>query len=599
MKFNIYLLGLFICLGTASCLNDEFLEKFPEDSQTEATAFHTYNNFLTYSRGLYAPVFPGFIEGQGFYGYGDRNADLLFRGAPNAHNPYTWGEKTVPTSGGGWDFKYIRRVNIMLDNIEGSQMEEDEKAHWRSVGYFFRAYRYFQLLADFGDVPWLEHVVKDNDTEVLYGKKDSRDVVAKNIMDNLIWAEEHIRVNGDGDNTINRDVVRALISRFALFEGTWRKYHGLSDADTYLELCAEASAKLIEKYPEVHDNYDEVNNSENLAGVKGILLYNEYVAGVLMHSLSNSCRTTSNDTEMCKAGIELYLTTNGLPIKNANNTQYAGDKTMYDEFRNRDLRLLYTVVPPYQVNVGPVASAWSYTDNPVEREYIDLMETLTLETGKRLPIRNWGGNVTNCSPHFRDYPKGQAFCATYGGYYVYKYYSRWVNVQGADIDDCPIFRMGEVMLNYAEAMFEQGRFDQSIADATINRLRVRANVAPMQVAQITAAFDPARDPEVDPVLWEIRRERAVELMAEGFRLRDIKRWKKGEYLNKEQLGVYIRRSDGYPAAIRIQDDAPEGYVTYHGVPKVGWQDYYYLEPIPLNDLALNPNLVQNDGWENK
>ena len=57
------------------------------------------------------------------------------------------------------------------------------------------------------------------------------------------------------------------------------------------------------------------------------------------------------------------------------------------------------------------------------------------------------------------------------------------------------------MLDYAEAMFELGRFDQSVADQTINKLRKRAHVADMRVADITADFDPKRDADVDPVLW--------------------------------------------------------------------------------------------------
>ena len=48
-------------------------------------------------------------------------------------------------------------------------------------------------------------------------------------------SEEHITVDGDGNNTINRAVVQSLISRFCLFEGTWRKYHALQNATTYLD----------------------------------------------------------------------------------------------------------------------------------------------------------------------------------------------------------------------------------------------------------------------------------------------------------------------------------------------------------------------------
>lgn len=92
--------------------------------------------------------------------------------------------------------------------------------------------------------------------------------------------------------------------------------------------------------------------------------------------------------------------------------------------------------------------------------------------------------------------------------------------------DKPVFKIEEVLLNYAEAMFETNQFTQTIADETINKLRKRAGVADMVVAQIDGNFDPKRGkyyPKgndngilVDPVLWEIRRERIIELMGEGF-----------------------------------------------------------------------------------
>ena len=57
-------------------------------------------------------------------------------------------------------------------------------------------------------------------------------------------AEEHIKEEGDGENTINVHVVRALLSRFCLFEGTWRKYHALGDEDKYFDACITYS-KII------------------------------------------------------------------------------------------------------------------------------------------------------------------------------------------------------------------------------------------------------------------------------------------------------------------------------------------------------------------
>ena len=135
-------------------------------------------------------------------------------------------------------------------------------------------------------------------------------------------------------------------------------------------------------------------------------------------------------------------------------------------------------------------------------------------------------------------------------------------------------------MNYAEAMYELGLFDQSIADKTINKLRKRAHVADMVLTDITTDFDPDRDQDVNPLLWEIRRERRVELMGEGTRLDDLRRWKKGHYVK-----------------VMNGPSNNEGYVYYFEKP-IGWLEHYYLNPIPLNQLALNPALEQNPGWEN-
>ena len=46
-------------------------------------------------------------------------------------------------------------------------MNDAETAHWRSVGYFFRAYNYFNMLSLYGDLPWVEHALSE-DSEELY-----------------------------------------------------------------------------------------------------------------------------------------------------------------------------------------------------------------------------------------------------------------------------------------------------------------------------------------------------------------------------------------------------------------------------------------------
>ncbi len=148
---------------------------------------------------------------------------------------------------------------------------------------FSRSLRYYDLIAAFGDVAWVEHALNINDTTELYAERTPRNTVAKNVLDNLLWAETHIKTDGDGVNTINVHVVRALISRFGLFEGTWRKYHGLTDANIYLQASVDASQKLIASFPTVMSSYDDVYNSESLKGKPGIILFKEYISGMMIN----------------------------------------------------------------------------------------------------------------------------------------------------------------------------------------------------------------------------------------------------------------------------------------------------------------------------
>ncbi len=153
-------------------------------------------------------------------------------------------------------------------------------------------------------------------------------------------------------------------------------------------------------------------------------------------------------------------------------------------------------------------------------------------------------------------------------------------------------------------MFELGRFDQSVADATVNKLRARAGVAAMVINNIGADFDKFRDSDVAPVLWEIRRERCSELMGSGFRFDDIKRWKKGNYLNEQPVGVKINNIEDYNSEALAKSlykgsEMPRyvNCVTYIEKPNPGWEDKCYLYPIPLKQTLLNENLVQNPGWK--
>ena len=601
-----------LSFGLVSC-NDDFLEVYPRDTQTEATAFVTADNFETYAWGLYS-IFGGYSDDT----LGDdKNGGNLVSNAAGGESDWAMGRYKVPYSGGDWDFSFIRRCNLMLDHIDGSQMNEDEKKHWRAVGLFFRSHRYFQLLQKFGDVPWIEHVLS-TDSEELYYPRDSRDMVAANILRDLKQAAADIREGGNGNNTVNTDVVNTFLSRFALFEGTWRKYHGLQDADTYLQAAADAALAVINtgKYS-VNPSYDALFNSEDLTGAASIILFRQYTGGELGHNYTRRIRTGELTFEATKDLVDSYLCSDGKPISTSDVFEDApGEEGKdrlreYDRFRNRDRRLYVTIVPPYNENM-------SDSKDSEYKVMLDDADNASWTGTKRLPMTNFKGQVCNSQPNLMESSNFTNWGKTHMGFCMWKYYNTTTPSTTANSDnttDAPIFRYEEVLLNYAEAMCELGKFDQAVADRTINLMRRRpsCNVADMDVDAITAAgrnWDPALETggyynrAADPVLWEIRRERRLEFVGEGFAFRDIRRWKIADLvLNKRPQGAWIDRNV-YGGNLTLQDidgntlpaDAQYGYGAYFGKPS-GWLEHYYLYPLPLNNLVLNEALEQNPGWD--
>ena len=127
-------------------------------------------------------------------------------------------------------------------------MTEAEKEHWQAVGYFFHSFWYMELIDRFGDVPWVNKVLTEESPEI-YGERMPRTEVADSVLTRLQWAETHIGdfESQDGSNTINRDCVRAALSRFTLREGTWRKYHGLEGSDKYLERLSRIAREAVKQ----------------------------------------------------------------------------------------------------------------------------------------------------------------------------------------------------------------------------------------------------------------------------------------------------------------------------------------------------------------
>lgn len=644
-------LGIAVLAGLSlSGCNDSFLEKYPVTDLTEENAFNSYDNFKNFMWPCYEIFTNTTIRtsvasngwGQsGQYG-GDIDAGYFQSKYTTGFNQFAYQTKGSTASGNGWDFSgFVRRVNIMLSHIDESSLSQQEKDHWKAVGYFFHSFWYMELIDRFGDVPWVDKVLSESSEEI-YGPRMARTEVAAKVMERLKWAEENIGdfTSQDGENTINADCIRAAISRFGLREGTWRKYHGIEGADTYLNECIRASELLMASYPDLYygtdiqpaAGYGEMWTTEDLEGIPGIILYKAHVQDI--NPVQGGCyveHTSSHYVEMNQNTVDLYLMKNGKPIANSA-SGYHGDKTMYTTFRDRDPRLYHIVMPPYKVEANGAnkpsenpKATWGYTDNPADREYIDIMgANYTCSNPgygmKRLPGQNWSASLV---PEIPNLGTG-AFVTCRSGYYVWKLWCNWetnFNNGALNVADKPIFKIEEVLLNYAEAKAELGAFDQPVADKTINKLRDRAGVAKMNVAEIDDNFDPNRPlyyPEgnttgikVPALLWEVRRERIIELMGEGFGFYDIRRWRMAPwFLNRTATGIWVTKEYAASKSMTLYNpetglsdgqngSMTEGYLFLFNNPikeGKGWLDKYYLYQVPTDEILLNPELTQNPGW---
>ena len=640
MKKLFISLAIIAGISLSGC-NDSFLEKSPVTDLTEENAFNSYDNFKAFMWPCYEMFTNNTIRtslngwGQNGPYKGDMDAGYFEQKYESGYNDFAYQTVASVASGNGWNFSsFIRRINIMLSHIDDSEMTEAQKNHWRAVGYFFHSFWYMELIDRFGAVPWVDQVLQEDSPEA-YGPRIDRKTVADNVLERLKWAEENIGdfTSEDGKNTINKDCILAAISRFGLREGTWRKYHELGDYDKYLQESVRASELLMSAYPTLYTGtdgqpaagYGEMWTTEDLSTVPGIILYKEYVTDINTMGTSYIEHTSSHYVEMNQKTVDLYLMKNGKPILNAE-SEYHGDKDMYATFRDRDPRMYHTIMPPYKVKAGGgTYRTWSYTDNEADREYIDIMGANTSCSNpgigmKRLPGQNWSASLVPEIPRLGT----GAFVTCRSGYYVWKNWDNWeTNFNNGNLNtaDKPIFKIEEVLLNEAEAKFELGNFDQGVADKTINKLRERAGVARMVVAEIDANFDPNRGKyypknndagvEVDPVLWEIRRERIIELMGEGFGFYDIRRWRMAPwFLNRPATGIWMSKADALSNNMTLYNPETgysdgtsgtmsEGYLYLFNDPLKegkGWLEKYYLYQVPTTEILLNPSLEQNPGW---
>ncbi len=575
-----------VLLLLASC--SKFLDRQPLSQISPNTAFRSESELRLYVRSFYDRMLPNADnDDRGFSLYNEGADNVVKNSLPNELT----GNRTIPVSGGGWNWSELRNVNYFIQNHRNGGVEAAVANKYLAVARFFRAYFYYNMVARFGDVPWYSAVIESNDSTSLQKPRDSRTLVMDSILADLDFAIANAP-SGKDPAEVTRWTALALKSRVRLFEGTFRKYHdefNLPGADKFLNECITASDELINKGPysifkASAEPYRDLFSSLNVNTVE-IILARQFSSSLqIFHNVNYYTITSSYG----KPGLEKKLVNSYLMQDGTRFTDLPGYDTMqfYTEAQNRDPRLGQTIRLPGYTRIGSEV--------------------------KRAP--DFGATVT--------------------GYQLTKY----VTSESDDsfrksYNPLSILRFAEVLLNYAEAKAELGTLTQADLDKSINKIRDRVQIPDLRLATANENPDPYLANQYrnvaganKGVILEIRRERRIEMVMENLRWNDLMRWKEGRLLTETFKGMYFPGPGKYDldgdgrgdvhiytgtkpteagvfylklgSEVDLENNDNGGNILVNrNIPKKFNEQRDYLYPVPTQELLLNPKLEQNPNWQ--
>ncbi len=617
MKTNIItrrVVSCFILLSTlfiSSC--EDFLDR-PQLNNPDDQSFWTQeNNIRLFANEFYPQFFVGYnsswtLDYSHFKGYMfsddvvSKNVQSLFETSVPPSRGSSSNTTSAPAwmaqyAGPTWYFGWIRKANMMLNRLDTRMkgtLSTESMNHWTAVARFFKALDYCRLVSVFGDVPYFEAEFSTGDKDIMYKDRTPRNEVMDKVYDDFKYAIQNLREN-DGNQCLNKNIAAGFISRWMLFEGTWQKYQNNDNtrAKKFLDFAVEASEIIMnsDKY-EIATDMHTLFGSDNLAGNKECILYRHYDAtqSVTHCIASYNCSYEAQDQSANLDVVKAFICKDGKDWQNST-VENADKFDLANLIKTRDPRFEASFLDKLNVS----AAALLFTSKFVDR------------TGPKLtaPIPA-------------------------------KYYSN------TNTNDAPVIRLGEILLNWIEAKAElstlgETAVTQADIDKSINILRKRPldeeaiNKGVVKSALMSLAAlpnDPSRDADVPQLIWEIRRERRMELFMEPSRLLDLKRWKKINYMKgsvKPDIlkGIWVDLSKEMPSLLTTAKKgitqvmkADGSIVKFNGSNAADMVGFYlpegvkdrddftdrvYLSPVGKSQIDLYTSqgykLTQTKGWE--
>lgn len=641
-KYIVAALLLVITLGGCN----KYLDREPISEVTPEAFFNREADLAAYTVNQYAfPTHGGW--GPGIFGndnHTDNQASVSYalRWAP--------GEYRVPQTGGNWEFTGIRNANYFLEIVVPKWKNGDISGnvssieHYIGEGYFLRAYQYFNKIQAFGDFPILKNTLPDEQEPLAAAsERRPRNEVARFVLadlDSAIMLLQNVAPQG-GKNRISKNAALLFKSRVALHEATWLTYHkgtaqvpGGSgwpgagklenftinldqEIDFFLTEAMEASAQVADAVPLVDNSFDDGYNSsenpyaqmfadQNMEKYAEVLLWRTYNKNEgITHNVNHYINQNGGNTGYTRGFVDNFLMSNGLPIY-ANGSGYEGDDYIADVKKNRDNRLQLFMKAPGELRLTDRTTQEGQPILVLNPDIIGLAETRDVT----------GYSIKKGFSYLFDETEGSS--GTTGSI---------------------VFRAVEAYLNYIEASYLKNGTLDGKADEYWKAIRKRAGINPdynvtinatdMSVeAQNDFAAYSAGQLLGDRTLYNIRRERRSEFIAEGMRYADLKRWRALDQLTSkpyivEGFKVFGPMNEWYDNLVEqgsagqtanVSSSSESEYLRPYRIVLNGsnfvrdgykWTAAHYLDPIAIEHFIITSEvpgdihssvIYQNPGW---
>lgn len=651
-------LATFLALAGAMSACNDFLDQEPKSTVSPEVYFTEESQLAAYANKLYPDILPS--HGNWSYGTFGTDADTDNQAGMSYNDRYVPGQwKTLQTEPNEdndktWFFNRIYSCNYFLNSVlpryEAGQISGTKQniEHYIGEIYFLRAQEYFTRYQKFGDFPITEENLPD-DKEVLTAAsaRQPRNKVARFILSDLDKAIKYMDKSPDSKKTrISKEAAWLLKSRVALFEGTWLKYFkgtafvpggegwpGASkdynadfsyesgsidnEINFFLDQAIEASKMVAEgvtltpntgyvqqSVNEAPNPYMEMYGTEDLSDNGEVLLWRQYSKGLgVVHCVVVGTQFGDYGVGVTRGMVDGFLMKNGLPIY-APGSGYKGDDYLSTVRDGRDDRLFLFLKDKGQKNI--------LYEDPIGDHAVPIEprpEILKTDAAKAYAT----GYTLRKGNSFK-----QVHC-----------------VNGESYTASITYRGTEAYLNYMEAYYERNGHLDETAKGYWRALRQRANVDP-DFEKTIAATDMQKEAQgdwgaysagqilTDKTLYNIRRERRCEMMAEALRYMDLRRWRSLDQMittpyHIEGFKLWGPMKEWYEGELIYGNDnpasnvsAPERSMYYRPYEKVSgslvyngykWAMAHYLTPVCIEHMLLtsdgnvdNSPIYQNPYW---